>query len=193
VAKQNFGVKMTNIPTLETDRLLLKEVALAHIADYEKYFIDYEVVQHLSGAVPWPYPENGIESFIKNVIVPQQGKDKWVWGIFLKTNPDELIGVVDLWRDGKPENRGFWLGRKFWGNGFMTEATEKVTEYAFTELGFEKLTFSNAVGNLRSRRVKEKTGAVLIGVEPAEFVRKDYKEHEIWELTKDAWEQSLNE
>ncbi len=85
----------------------------------------------------------------------------------------------ELWRDGHPENRGFWLGRKFWGRGLMTEAVEPVTDYAFNELGFERLVFSNAAGNTRSARIKEKSGAHLRRVEPAKFVDPAYTEHEI--------------
>ncbi len=40
-----------------------------------------------------------------------------MWGLFEKVNPAQLIGCVHLWRQGKPENRGFWLGRPFWGKG----------------------------------------------------------------------------
>jgi len=119
--------------------------------------------------------------------VPAQGNDRWVWGIFLKVNPIELIGVVDMWRDGRPENRGFWLGRKFWGQGIMTEAVQPIMNYAFEVLGFEKLVFSNALGNLKSRRVKEKTGARLVGIRPAEFVNPAYTKAETWELTREEW------
>lgn len=69
----------------------------------------------------------------------------------------------------------------------MTEAVEPVMDYAFNELGFEKLVFTNAVGNIRSRRVKEKTGAKLVRVAPAKFVNPAYTEHEIWELSKTEW------
>lgn len=178
---------MVQIKTLETDRLFLKPVDEFDIPSYEKYFIDYEVIRHLSSAVPWPYPHDGVRDFVKNVIIPSQGKGRWVWGLYLKIYPDELIGTIDLWRDGKPENRGFWLGRKFWGNGFMTEAATMINDYAFNELGFEKLIFSNALGNVRSRKIKEKTGANLIGIEPASFVDSVYSEHEIWELAKCEW------
>lgn len=69
----------------------------------------------------------------------------------------------------------------------MTEAVEPVMDYAFTNLGFEKLVFANAVGNIKSRRVKEKTGARLLYIEPAKFVNPAYTEHEIWELKKEDW------
>ena len=109
------------------------------------------------------------------------------WGIFLKDNPDEIIGAIGLWRDGVPENRGFWLAKNFWGKGIRTEAVKPITDYAFNFLGFEKLVFTNAVGNTRSRRIKEKTGARLLRIEAAEFVNPEYTEREIWEITKEEW------
>ena len=98
-----------------------------------------------------------------------------------------MIGGVDLWRVGIPENRGFWLGKPFWGQGIMTEAVTPVMDYAFNELGFDKLIFSNALGNNKSRRVKEKTGARFIGTRAAKFVDPAYNEAETWELTKGEW------
>ncbi len=175
------------LPILETPRLILREVTPEDIPSYKKHFVDYEVIRQLSDQVPWPYPEDGIEYFLNNVINPAQGKDRWMWGIFLKSNTSELIGAVDLWRQSRPENRGFWLGRKFWGQGFMTEACEAVNKCAFEQLGFEKIGFANAVGNTKSRRIKEKTGAKFLGVAPAKFVDPQYTEHELWELTKEDW------
>lgn len=52
----------------------------------------------------------------------------------------------------------------------MTETTDAVTDYAFYVLGFDKLIVSNAVGNTRSRRIKEKAGAVWLRNEQFEFV-----------------------
>lgn len=175
------------IPEFQTKRLILRGVAPSDIPSYEKYFVDYEVISHLSSAVPWPYPKNGVCEFLNQFIFPNQGKSQWLWGIFEKQNPNELIGVVHLWREARPENRGFWLGKPFWGKGYMTEAVQPVMDYAFDDLGFTKLTFANAVGNEKSRRVKVKTGARLIDVRPAKFVSPAYTEHEVWELTKDEW------
>lgn len=178
------------IPTFETERLLLKALQMSDAPSIRKHFVDFEVISELSHGVPWPYPENGEIDFVNRVLA-QQGNNRWVWGIFLKTNPSELIGCVDLWRPGRPENRGFWLGKKFWGQGIMTEAVAPVTKFAFEVLGFEKLVFSNALGNTRSRRVKERAGAVFIGTEEARFVNPNYTHRELWELTKADYEKSL--
>ena len=116
---------------------------------------------------------------MNNLVLPRQGKDRWCFGIFLKTNPDELIGCVDLWREPVPENRGFWLGKKIWGHGYMTEAVAPVTNYAFNNLGFQKLYFTNAEGNLASRRVKEKSGATYIETRPVKFVSPEFTHTEL--------------
>lgn len=178
---------MTALPVFETERLILRGVTEADVPSYERHFIDYEVIRHLAAHVPWPYPENGVLDFIRTRILPRQGNDKWVWGVYLKEQPDELIGAVDLWREGHPEHRAFWLGRKFWGQGLMTEAVAPVMDYAFGPLGFETLVFSNALGNDRSRRIKEKTGARFQGTAPRKFVDPLYTERELWELNKDEW------
>jgi RimJ/RimL family protein N-acetyltransferase len=175
------------LPELQTPRLILKEVTLDDVPAYERGFIDYDVIRHLSFVVPWPYPSGGVRAFLENIVFPLQGKDRWLWGIFLKPDLTELIGVVDLWRKGTPENRGFWLARAHWGKGIMTEAVFPVMDYAFDQLGFEKLVLANAQGNQPSRRVKEKTGARLVDVRPAKFVDPNYTQHEIWELSKEDW------
>jgi [ribosomal protein S5]-alanine N-acetyltransferase len=178
---------MAKLPVFTTERLILREVTEADVPAYEENFVDYEVISQLAAAVPWPYPEGGVLNFIRHHIIPRQGNDRWVWGILLKEQPSEIIGVVDLWRTGTPENRGFWLGRKYWGKGIMTEAVFPITDYAFDVLGFETLFFSNALGNEKSRRVKEKIGARLLRTEPAKFVNPSYTKREIWELTRDQW------
>lgn len=177
---------MTKLPIFETKRLILRPVTEADFESYHENFDDYEVIKHLSDQVPWPYPENGTD-FIKNMIFPRLGIDRWFWGIFLKDNQSEVVGAVDLWREPIPENRGFWLARKCWGQGLMTEAVKPINDYAFNVLKFNKLILSNAVGNVASRRIKEKNGATLIGTRPAKFVNPEYTEAETWELTNEAW------
>lgn len=175
------------IPSFNTERLHLRPLTISDIPAYEKHFIDYEVIRYLSSAVPWPYPAGGVEWFLKNLIIPNQGKDRWAWAINLRERPTELIGVIDLFRKGQPENRGFWLGRAFWGKGYMTEAIAPINQFAFETLGFDRLLFSNAVGNTRSRRIKEKTGARFVGYREAQFVDPAFKQAETWELTREAY------
>ena len=176
------------IPTFYTERLVLKQVTEADIPSYQKHFNNYEIIKHLNSNVPWPYPNNGVEEHLKTTVFPSNGISNWHWGIYLRSNNSELIGCIGLVRDGSPENRGFWLAQKYWNRGIMSEALEPITNFAFSELGFEKLVLSNAKGNIASRRLKEKAGAILIETVPYSFVEKSYKESEVWHLTKHNWQ-----
>ena len=104
-------------PKFETDRLILRPITLADLPSYQKNFNDYEIIRYLATNVPWPYPENGVEDFYFNILLPKQGNEYWHWGIFLKEFPKETIGGIDLWRNSKVDNRGFWLARNHWGKG----------------------------------------------------------------------------
>lgn len=177
------------IPTFETERLLLKPISLDDVEGYEKGFVDYDVIRHLAAHVPWPYPVGGVQDFMENHLLPHQGKSKWCWGIFLRTDQKNLIGSIEI-RLSTTDNRGFWLAKKYWGKGYMTEAVDPVMAYAFEELNFEKMVFTNAKGNQRSRRIKEKTGAKFIGLKSAKFTDPQYTDSEVWELTKACWDSS---
>jgi RimJ/RimL family protein N-acetyltransferase len=178
---------MSLLPTFRTRRLVVRELVPTDIPAYRANFINYQVIRQLTSAVPWPYPENGVEDYLQSEIFPHQGQGKWVWAIALEESEAELIGAVELIRHANPANRGFWLGERYWGRGYMTEAVEPINEYAFTILGFESLIFANAVGNSRSSRIKEKTGARFLRREPGSYVDPDLKEREIFELTRDDW------
>ncbi len=176
---------MADIAELTTARLILRGVTLADAPAIQRNFDDYEIIRYLAAVVPWPYPPDGAHNFL-NVVLASQGDTRWVWALFLKDAPEEAAGIVDL-RHGEGENRGFWLARRLWGQGLMTEACDAVTDYAFTALGFEKLTLCNAAGNTRSRRIKEKAGATFLHVEPASFVDPALTTHEVWELNRATW------
>lgn len=174
------------IPTFTTARLRLRPVVATDVEAMQRHFADYEVIRWLS-RVPWPYPADGAERFVLDVLLPNQGRGSWFWAITERGVSDELIGLVELVRHGRPENRGFWLARPFWGRGYMGEALEPITEYAFNQLGFEKLLFDNAVGNHRSRRIKQRTPARKIGEFPRQFVDPALTSAELWEITKEEW------
>ena len=175
------------IREFETERLFLRGVRLSDAENIEKHIAHWDIVKNFRYTFPWPYPKGGARDFI-NSVLPKQGVDVWVWGLFLKENKQELIGVLSLHRKGNPGNRGFWLAKKYWGKGLMTEAVQPVLDYAFEELNFSKLIFDNAIQNKTSRRIKEKTGCKYIGTRSQKFVNKEYTESEVWELTKEAWQ-----
>lgn len=174
------------VPTLETARLLLRPLALEDAPALQELFPHREIVQYLSTKVPWPYPADGALQFVRDVALPAMERgEQWLWAIRLKGGPSHLIGVINL-STGRDENRGFWLARQWQGKRLMSEACEAVTGFWFNVLGMERLRVSKAVSNLASRRVSEREGGRLVGVEERDFVS-GRLQAEIWELTREDW------
>ena len=70
--------------------------------------------------------------------------------------------------------------------GLMTEAAERVTEYAFVTLWWPHLWLNNAEANLGSHRVKVKQGAREVARVPRDYVSGPGVAV-IWLLTREDW------
>lgn len=55
---------------------------------------------------------------------------------------------------------GYWLGKPYWGLGFIPEAVVEILRYAFEELGMRAVWCGYYDGNEKSRRVQEKCGFI---------------------------------
>jgi len=60
---------------------------------------------------------------------------------------------------------GYWIGVRYWGKGYATEAARAAIDHAFVELAHDMLSASLRVSNPASRRVLEKCGFQWTGVE----------------------------
>ena len=181
--------EIADTPTLQTSRLILRPLALSDAPDIQRHFNNWNVIQHLALVVPWPYPEDGAETFIKLQLGKiAAGEEIYQWVLALRSGDGEAIGNIHFRpnADSPKGNRGFWLAEPHWNNGLMTEAITAVNDFAFNALGIESFHVCNAATNVASRRIKQKTGA--------EFV--DYIElphhsgesrAEKWRVTRENW------
>lgn len=181
------------VPTLSTTRLVIRPIQEADLPAVQRNFEDYETVRFLNAAIPWPYPPDGAQTWYRERVAPRQGLEAWTWAICLKESPQDLIGVIEIFREGRPSHRGFWLDRRFWKQGYMSEAVAAVNDCAFDQLGFKVLILDNAVGNAASARIKGKSGARFLGMFPGQFVDPGVTEIEHWELTREAWKKASNQ
>jgi len=173
-------------PTLETPRLLLRPLELADAEQIQAIFPHWEVVRLLASRVPWPYPPDGASTYIRDIALPAVERgDEWHWMLRLKTQPDQLIGGINLTK-GDKDNRGFWLGLPWQRRGLMSEACEIVTNFWFETLQFPVLRVPKAIGNIASRRISEKSGMRLVATEERDYVSGRFLS-EIWEITADEW------
>jgi RimJ/RimL family protein N-acetyltransferase len=181
-------LRMPPTPVLETRRLILRPPRESDTPAMQRRFPQWEIVRYLHNEVPWPYPEDGCAQFMALTLGQLARGEKSAWAIVPKEGPDELIGRIDLWADDgeRRDQRGFWLDPAFWGHGLMTEAADRVTDYALIELDWPHLWLSNAEINVASHRVKEKQGATIVDRTQRAYVYGDGVKV-TWLLTREAW------
>jgi ribosomal-protein-alanine N-acetyltransferase len=180
---------MPPTPVLHTPRLVLRPVRAKDAPVIQRRFPHWDVVRWLDKAVPWPYPADGAATYLASCLEEMARGEKSHWAIVPRKGPADLIGLIDLWPDDGTSNnqRGFWLDPEFQRRGLAQEAADRVTDYAFRELGWPCLWLSNALDNHASRRIKEKQGARLVDLMIGRYVGGESSQM-IWQLTRKDWE-----
>ena len=178
--------RQTVISELKTTRLWLRPLELADAEQAQPLFACWEMVRYLRNAVPWPYPPDGVYTWYRDHALPAMKRgEEWHWSLRLKSSPDQMIGSVSL-MNHEGDNRGFWMGVPWQGQGLMTEATEAATDYWFSVLKFPVLRAPKAAANIASCRISEKNGMRLVATEERDYVAGRLLA-EIWEITAEEW------
>mgnify|MGYP000959960047 CR=1 FL=1 len=176
-------------PVIQTQRLILRPMALSDAPAIQRQFNNWNVIKTLATVVPWPYPGDGAEAFIRRELAKiAAGEEVYQWVLVLRGGDGEAIGNINFRprANGRKGNRGFWLAEPYWNHGLMTEAIAAVNDFAFLTLGLESFLVCNAVSNVASRRVKQKTGAKFVGyIELAHH--NGESEAEQWKVTRESW------
>lgn len=103
--------------------------------------------------------------------------DPYAYAITLRST-GEIVGKIKFQRDGGRYNVhsvsiGYEMARRYWGNGYMTEALRGMVRHAFDVMQVELVTIGHFTENERSRRVIERAGFLFDGVTPYAFKRFD--------------------
>ncbi len=110
----------------------------------------------------WP-PHKSLEVsqyVLKNVLM-----NTYTWAIVLKAT-GEVIGDISLMPFGTSScatsasegEIGFWLGRPYWGNGYMPEACKELLRFGFAGKNLSRIWCAHHKDNHKSARVQEKCG-----------------------------------
>ena len=145
------------IKTLETDRLILRQL---NENDAQKAFDNWTSDDDVTRYVRWNTHKSVDETveYIKMEHKRCEEKDNYEWGIVLKEN-NELIGAMGAFPgDDDRIEIGYNISKKYWNNGYMTEALKKVMEYLINDVGIKRFICSHAVLNPASGRVMQKAG-----------------------------------
>lgn len=145
---------------LKTERLILRPWEESDAEDLYYYAKDPDI----GPIAGWPVHtdvENSLD-IIKNVLSALE-----TYAVCLKEN-NKAIGSVGLLLNGSTDltdkddecELGYWIGKPFWGNGYIPEAAKEMLRYGFENLNMNKIWCSYYDGNTKSKRVQEKLGFV---------------------------------
>lgn len=142
---------------LQTERLILRAWREDDAEDLYEYASDPEIGPP-AGWLPHTSVENSRE-IIRTVLSAPE-----TYAVCLKKN-GKPIGSVGLHRRDLAESDdeyelGYCIGKQFWGQGLIPEASQELLRYAFEELGMRRVWCGHYDGNTKSRRVMEKLGFV---------------------------------
>ncbi len=167
-------MKMDNFPTLETDRIRLRKPSVRDIPKILEYANNPKISETTLN-IPHPYGEKDAVFWINMANQGFEDRSRFVFAICQKST-DDFIGGIGL-RINQRFNRaemGFWIAEPFWNNGYVTEASGKILEFGFEELGLNKIIANHFLNNRASGKVMEKCGMVK-EAEMLEHVRKGDK------------------
>jgi [ribosomal protein S5]-alanine N-acetyltransferase len=144
---------MTTVVTIEP-------VALKHAAVLEHLISDPAVAEPTSN-IPHPYPVGGAEEWITRSVKEREAGTSYCFSILAA---GEFVGVVSILNVAERQGEiGYWIGRPYWGRGYVTLAGRQVLLVGFGELGLSKFSGKCLARNTGSYRVLEKLGFQLTG------------------------------
>lgn len=106
---------------------------------------------------------------------------------------EEKLGIITLMPQGDDAEKlaklGIWIHPKYHGNGYGTEASRLVTEYAFNQLNYHKVYARAYKGNEASQSVWEKLGFDKEGVfKDHTFTHGEYKDVVYYGVLEGEWQ-----
>lgn len=145
-----------------SERLVLRPPAAGDAAMITQLMQDRDLPWNL-GRAPWPYTRKDAEEWLALSATQWAAGTEFPFIIRLRAD-DEIIGscgithvTQDVWE------MGYWLGKAFWGKGYVTEAARSVLDWARREKGCSRFISGHIEDNPASGRVLQKLGFEPVG------------------------------
>ena len=162
-ALQNFD--FTQEYTLENERVLLRPLLLSDLPILEKYVMEEPDL--------WQYSLVAIndiadlEKYIQEAIEARKLKTAYPFIVFDKLL-QQYVGCTrfyDIQLTFKSTQLGYtWYSKKVWGTGLNQHCKFLLLQFAFDQIGFERVEFRADNNNKRSIAAMQKIGCTIEGV-----------------------------
>ncbi|WP_217587438.1 GNAT family N-acetyltransferase [Lentibacillus saliphilus] len=145
--------------------------------------------------LPWVDYITGPEqydAFIQQSFEQYNNQKGLTAGIFYRGELAGVTGFNELDAQHRIAKIGYWIGVQYQGQGIMTRVVEKLIDYAFNDLDFNRVEIRAAVANHKSRAIPERLGFTEEGtIRDAEWLYDHYVDHVIYGILASEWRQDV--
>lgn len=146
------------MPTLETERLVLRRLTMHDAQDIFDYSRDPLVAKHVLWSAHRTIGES--KTYLRYMLRRYRMGEPASWGIELK-NSGKIVGTIGfMWiqTENAAAEVGYSLARNQWNQGIMTEALRAVIGYGFRSLHLNRIEAIHETDNPASGAVMRKCG-----------------------------------
>lgn len=184
--------EFSGFPQLETDRLILREMALDDVEFYFRHFDNDKVIEGCCflGPKSLEAAKKELELYCIRTFKENRGIR---WGIVRKGG-NKLIGTCGYYDWNKAARRaeiGCDLDPAYWGQGIMTEAFRAVLKYGFEKMVLNRIQAIIDSENTRSLKLVHRLGFKKEGVlRQRSYFRGQFRDDVCFLLLKKEWTKS---
>ena len=179
---------LTDLPALETERLILRKMTLNDVEAVFAYASDPEVSRYTLWETHRSIEDS--RAFLKLTTQKYENGGEPDWGIVYKGNGC-LVGVCGLvnWEaEHARAEIGFVLSREYWGHGFMPEAVRAMFRFGFERMNLNRIEARCIAENAASARVMEKAGMVYEGMlHQREYIKGAYRDIKLYAILREGF------
>ena len=177
-----------NIPIIKTERLVLRRMKPSDYKDMYEYSCRPEVTRYLL----WCEHESLEQTYgyLESINQCYKRGEYYDWAVTL-ADSGKMIGTCGFTSFDFENDRvevGYVLNPTYWGKGIATEAVSAAIEFAFIELGANRVEAKFIEGNNASLRVTQKCGMTFEGYHKKYMkIKGEYKNIGFSAITKDEF------
>jgi len=180
------GEVLKDLPTLETDRLILRKMIPEDAGAVFAYASDPEVTRYVSWETHLSIEDS--RAFLNLAANKYRSGGEPDWGIVYKGD-HRLVGTCGIvsWEPyhGRAE-LGYALSRDYWGRDLMAEAVRAMISFGFKKMNLNRIEARCIAENTASARVMEKAGMLYEGtLRQRELIKGEHRDMKVYSILRD--------
>lgn len=160
------------IEGLETERLILR---IYRAEDAHEIFrvVSQKMIAATTIMIPHPYPRETVDWWIGFIRENMEKGEAYEFGLYRKSDGRYIgnCGLIGISETHRSAEFAYFIDPGRWGQGYATEACERLLRLGFEELGLERISARCMAKNMGSRRVLEKIGLKMEGLARHEVLK----------------------